>query len=71
MNTFIAVKVSKDSLIHYKKRKYSAPNKYINKKVKLKEEKGVIQLFFDGLLIRQHELSMNLRLETKKLSLHV
>jgi hypothetical protein len=33
MNTFIAVKVSKDSLIHYKKRKYSAPNKYINKTV--------------------------------------
>jgi transposase len=59
MNIFIAVKVSKDSLIHYKKRKYSAPNKYINKTVKLKEEKVVIQLFFDGLLIRQHELSNN------------
>ncbi|XMB65925.1 hypothetical protein RI065_06355 [Mycoplasmatota bacterium zrk1] len=57
IDTFIAVKVSNESLIHYKKRKYSVPHKYINKIVKVKEIQGDLHIIFNGLLIRKHKRS--------------
>ncbi len=54
-----SAKVNNESLISYKRSKYSVPPNYISKTVKIKEEDGKIDIFYNNRLIRQHEISKN------------
>ena len=49
--------VSKESMVIYKKRKYSLKTNYIGKKVELKENNGKLEIYCEGILIETHEIS--------------
>lgn len=61
LNTYLSTplerKVSKESMIMYKNRKYSLPVKYIGKRVEIKEVDGKLLIFDGNTLITSFEIS--------------
>ncbi len=57
LNYMKVLKVSKESLIYYKGKRYSVSPKYINKTVKVRESKGKLYIYFNKELISIHKLS--------------
>lgn len=55
----ISLKVSNESLIQYRKCKYSVPHQYVGKTVKVRLDNNTINIFFGSELIRQHQISKN------------
>ena len=66
LNYMKALKVSKDSLIYYKGKRYSVPPKYINKTVKVKELEGMLHIYVNKALISIHKLSSNQQINYKE-----
>jgi transposase len=56
----IPIKVSNESLIYYKGKKYSVSPKFINKVVKTKIEDNKLYIYYNNELITIHELNDNL-----------
>jgi transposase len=48
--------VSKESMIAYRKQKYSLQTHYIGKTVELKEVNGKLEIYYKGILIETHEI---------------
>lgn len=57
VDNMIPVKVSNESLVYYKKAKYSVPPKYINQTVKLQFMENKLCIYYNKELIAIHELS--------------
>ena len=57
MDHDLRVNVHKDSLVHYKGRKYSVPLKYIGKNVTLKQIQDELYIYFNTELVRVHQIS--------------
>lgn len=57
VDNMIPVKVSNESLVYYKKAKYSVPPKYINQTVKLQVMENKLCIYYNKELIAIHELS--------------
>jgi transposase len=53
-------KVHKDSMIYYKGKRYSVPNKFINKTLKVKEYENKLYIYNSTDLIRIHEITQKL-----------
>lgn len=57
LDSLIAVKVQNTMLFHYKGCKYSVPQKYINKTLKVKEIENKLYVYYNKNLIKIHEIS--------------
>lgn len=55
--TAIVRKVSKESMITYNKSKYSVSTKYIGKLLTIKETQGILQIYYNKKLIKEHNIS--------------
>lgn len=57
MNYELKVTVHKDSLINYKGKKYSVPQRYIGKDISLKQIENELHIYFNTELIRIHQIN--------------
>lgn len=55
--TIIVRKVSKESMITYNKSKYSVSTKYIGKLLTIKQSQGILQVYYNNNLIKEHKVS--------------
>lgn len=51
-----ATVVSPESLIYYNKKYFSVPHEFIGKTVKFKENDNILNILYDNVLIRQHQI---------------
>ncbi len=57
IETLTPLKVSNESLVYYKKHKYSVPPKYVNKTIKVLEKDGYLHIHYKGKVIKSHKIS--------------
>jgi len=53
----IVRKVNKESMVQYNKSKYSISTKYIGKLVTIKETQGILQIYYNKELIKEHKIT--------------